>query len=325
MKRYFRLTIPLGACVLLSLTFFSYISDGPLWSLMVNKVLVNLCSKWWWTTILYVGNYVNPGQLCFGHAWYLMIDMQLYIISPLILYPIWKFRNKTKEIVIAIFLLASISIIYVFVMCLKFNFRVSMFDELADVKEALLYYTTHSRIDSWMMGILTGFILFRLEGQIINTSKKFLIIGWTLSALVIAVVILSPYPLLQKNYQEYSLIADASFDAFKRVAWCMAVGWIIIACQLNCGGFVKRFLTLSIWMPISKLSYCIYLVHILIQLVYMASIRSPMYFSDFRVIYKFFGDFAMAFIFAFLIAVTFEYPTLRIIKILIDRKGTSNN
>lgn len=320
MKRYFRLTIPLAACVLLTLTFFSYISNGPLWNLLMETALVGLCKKWWWTTLLYVGNYVNPGELCFGHAWYLFIDMQLYFFSPLILYPIWRFKQYTKTIISIIFMLSSVAVIYVFVMTMIYGFRVSMFSELAPVKEALLYYTTHARMDSWMMGILTGYILYKLEGKVIILSNKFLIAGWSLCTLTLLTVILSPYKLHQVEFEENPLIADASFDAFKRVAWCLAVAWIIITCQLNYGGIIKRFLSLSIWLPISKLSYCIYLVHILIQFVFMASIRSPQYFSDFRAIYKFFGDFGMAFVFAFLLALMFEYPTLRIIKILIEKR-----
>jgi len=28
-----------------------------------------------------------------GHAWYLACDMQFYILSPLLIYPIWRWRK----------------------------------------------------------------------------------------------------------------------------------------------------------------------------------------------------------------------------------------
>jgi predicted PurR-regulated permease PerM len=51
----------------------------------------------------------------------------------------------------------------------------------------------------------------------------------------------------------------------------------------------------------------------------MSAIRSPEYFSNFTVVYKFFGDFGVSFIFAFILALMFEYPALRVIKIFKDK------
>jgi peptidoglycan/LPS O-acetylase OafA/YrhL len=100
----------------------------------------------------------------------------------------------------------------------------------------------------------------------------------------------------------------------------MAIGWIILACHLSYGGIVNKFLSLSFWLPISKLSYCIYLIHLPIQLIYLGTIRQPQFFSNFRAVYKFFGDFGITFFVAFAWALMFEYPTLNIIKILDARK-----
>lgn len=270
--------------------------------------------------MLYVGNYVNPGMLCFGHSWYLMVDMQLYFLSPLILYPMWKYQKRIWIWVVTIFIIASVSVAYVFAIMMIFGFRVSQVHELAYVKSALTYYVTHARLDSWSMGILTGFVLYKIEGKTIKLSKYLLAIGWTLSITLVLTVIFSQYPLHQENFEENPLIADASFDAFSRVAWCLSVGWIIIACQLGYGGIIKRFLSLSIWLPISKLSFGIYLTHVLIQLIDRASMRTLPYFTNFVAIYKFFGDFSMAFVFAFLLALMFEYPTLRILKFFMDKR-----
>jgi peptidoglycan/LPS O-acetylase OafA/YrhL len=246
-----------------------------------------------------------------------MVDMQLYFASPIILYPLWRFRKQTSIMITTIFLIASSSVIFVFIIFILKDFRVSILSENNFLKEKMVYTVTHGRIDSWMMGILIGFIMHKVEGKIIKIPKALLVIGWTLSITALFGVIFGQFPLQQENFMEHSQIADAIYDALKRILWCLALGWIILASHLSYGGIVKRFLSLSIFLPISKLSFCIYLIHLPIQLIFLASIRSPQFFSNFRAIYKFFGDFGVSFFVAFAWALMFEFPTLNIIGVLL--------
>lgn len=313
-KRYFRITVPFAAGILLTLTFFSHFADGPLWRPITNMTAIGLCEDWWWTSLLFVGNYVNPGQLCFGHSWYLMADMQLYFLSPIVLYPLWRLRQKAKIVIPVMFLIASSSIIFVFVTFMIKEFRVSFLAPNNNEKEASIYTVTHGRIDSWMMGIFVGFIMHSIQGKLVKLPRNVVTCGWAFSVSSILAVIVGQYPLQQENFMDNPLIADATYDALKRISWCLAVAWIILASYLSYGGIVKRFLSLSIWLPISKLSFCIYLVHVPIQLIYLASIRAPQYFSTFRATYKFFGDFGVSFFVAFVWSLLFEYPTLNLLR-----------
>lgn len=45
---------------------------------------------------------------CVGHSWYLNVDMQLFILSPLLLLPLKKYR-KTVIGLIIVLILASIA------------------------------------------------------------------------------------------------------------------------------------------------------------------------------------------------------------------------
>ena len=320
LKRYFRITVPLASLVLFTVAFFYHISNGPLWTSITKNVAINFCNDWWWTTLLYVGNYVNPGKLCFGHSWYLMVDMQLYFLSPIVLYPLWRFRKHVAIMIPIIFLLASSSVIFVFVMFLTFEFRTNFLSEFNFAKEMKVYTPTHGRIDSWMMGILVGYIMHTIEGKTIKLPKVTVFIGWTLSIGTLLAVTFGQYPLHQENFKDNSLIADAIYDSLKRISWCLALAWVILACHLSYGGIVKRFLSLSIWLPISKLSFCIYLIHLPIQTIFLSSIRSPQFFSNFIAIYKFFGDFGVSFFVSFVWALMFEYPTLNVIGVLTAKR-----
>ena len=296
-----------------------HLSNGPLWK-SVNSFHFNLCKQWWWTTLLYVANHVNPGKYCFWHSWYLMVDMQLYFLSPIILYPLWRFRKRVSIMIPMILLIACSTVIFILVSYSKNKLRVSHLSETNGIKDVMVYTTTYGRIDSWMMGILIGYIMYMIEGKIIRLTKAVVISAWTLTALVMATAIFGQYPLQQENFEENPLIADATYDSLKGIAWGLAIGWIILACHLSYGGIVKRFLSLSIWLPISKLSFCIYLVHVPVQTIYTTSVRNPAFFSYFRGLYLFFGIFGTSFIVAFAWALLFEYPILSIIAVFLSKK-----
>lgn len=120
-KRYLRITPPFAAAILFTITFLFYISNGPIWS-MIKYSATNYCESYWWTSLLYIQNYVNPGKLCYGHSWYLMVDMQLYFLSPIILYPLWRYG---KRFIVFIVLMAAGSMIYVFAVFMVYEFRIA--------------------------------------------------------------------------------------------------------------------------------------------------------------------------------------------------------
>jgi hypothetical protein len=53
--------------------------------------------------------------------------------------------------------------------------------------------------------------------------------------------------------------------ATHRINFGLALAWIIYACHLGHGGVVNRFLSSKYWMPLSRLSFCLYLVSTVIQ------------------------------------------------------------
>lgn len=319
-KRYIRLTIPLAAGIVFTLGLLTQFSDGPFWRITTAQAAFKHCEKNWWSTLLYIGNIATPGKLCFGHSWYLMADMQLYILSPIILYPLWKLRNRCKAAVALILVLTSISIIYIFVIMMKMELRTAFVDKSAGYKDALVHTMTVGRSGSWMMGILVGYILHMLEGKNVKLSRETISLGWSLIVVTAFGLIFAQYPLQQEGYQNNSLAADASYEALKGLAWCSMMTWVIVSTHLSKGNIFKSFLSLPFWIPISKLSFCLYLMHVPVQAMFLSSMRTPGYFSLVRVLFQFFGDFGASFIAAFVWAMVFEYPTLRLIAIASNRR-----
>ena len=74
-------------------TLLKFASGGPQ-SHFVDAA-VDKCKKGWWMNLLYINNFAQdvygPGEAdCVNVTWYMAIDMQYFILTPIILSLIWR-------------------------------------------------------------------------------------------------------------------------------------------------------------------------------------------------------------------------------------------
>ena len=51
------------------------------------------------------------------------------------------------------------------------------------------------------------------------------------------------------------------FFSLTKLAWSVAVCWVIFACHYGYGGVVNSILSAKSYIPLTRLSFCAYLVH----------------------------------------------------------------
>ncbi len=61
------------------------------------------------------------------------------------------------------------------------------------------------------------------------------------------------------------------YYSFSRIVWGLAMSFIVYACVSKYGGFVNQILSLPFWVPLSKLSFCAYLIQFSIIQIYVYS------------------------------------------------------
>lgn len=181
LHRFLRITPAYAAMILFIVSIAHHMGDGPFFKPFMNQ-LSKSCENNWWTALLYVQNYANPLQLCLTNTWYLSVDMQLFILSPFVIYPLWRFRKYFIP-VIAIFILLQILCVFAtvyindfktwgaakytqFTWYWKFN-NCFYFSELKDELQRLrlIMWATHSRYGVYLIGIILGFLFFELKGR----------------------------------------------------------------------------------------------------------------------------------------------------------------
>ncbi|XP_037570408.2 nose resistant to fluoxetine protein 6 [Dermacentor silvarum] len=106
---------------------------------------------------------------------------------------------------------------------------------------------------------------------------------------------------------------------FDRVLWSLFLFWITLACSTGRGGVLSKFLSFNAFVPLSKLSFGVYLIHYpFIQLMLHAS-RERVFWSHFNQITLFFALLVWSFLLAYLAYLVCEGPTAVLDKLAFQR------
>ncbi|XP_068737951.1 nose resistant to fluoxetine protein 6-like isoform X2 [Montipora capricornis] len=122
--RFWRLTPSYMFVILFYSNLYAFLGEGPYWFSSQNSTL---CEKYWWTNLLYINNFypTNSGNQCLGWSWYLANDMQFYIISPLVIFLVKRF--KWKEVFASVGGLLGISFVVTAVIIDYYELKVILF------------------------------------------------------------------------------------------------------------------------------------------------------------------------------------------------------
>lgn len=169
------------------------------------------------------------------------------------------------------------------------------------------YVPTQLRFSSWLVGLIFGAIMresrkrniripmvsgdilisqlidFAFNDHFFFKSKKINLVAWLLTLGLMATVIFANYPLAQSDIKTTN-INHALYDSLSRIAWALALSYIIFACAHGYGGPLNWFLSLSLWQPLSRLSYAIYILHFHVSFIVMASAKSSFVLSEFHAV-----------------------------------------
>lgn len=311
LHRYLRLTPLLIMTILFSMSLLRFLGSGPLWPNMI-ETLNTFCERYWWSALLYVQNYVNTKETCLGHSWYLSVDMQLFWIAPIVVYSIYRYKAKIIPVWI-LFVLGCVA--YTLFVFWKYNYKGFMDQN----KMFNTYFQTHMRYSPWLVGIIAGYFFFKTQNQQIRIPKLFNLFAWTCSLAIMGTVIFINYPLIQVDSKATS-IEFGLYEGLSRVAWAVALCYIIFACSHGYGGPINYFLSHPLWQPLSRLSYSIYIVHFLVIIVTMATIKTSPYFSELGAWNAYLGNYVIIVGVAMIATLAFESPIIVLEKLIFSPK-----
>ena len=313
--RYIRLTPVVAMVIGFVATLYVHLGEGPFWGQTGINGMPLTCSKYWWKNLLYINNLYESEHMCLAQTWYLANDMQMFIASPIVLLPLFFYPT-----------LGQIWMILLIALNWFITGYVTVYNDLglSGGDPTVRYFVPWCRYGAYLVGVYTGWFLHQRRRRRVKLSPPVVLAGWLISALVACLIIYGVY--------EYSTVppsVQASrsvaviYAAMNRSAWAMCLAWVVIACVHGYGGFIDTLLSWRFWIPLSRLTYCCYLVSIDTQVFFYATLRSVPYFDQTNAVYQFLATVCISIGVAAAFSLAFESPMLALEKIIFANVGKS--
>ncbi|XP_032311125.1 nose resistant to fluoxetine protein 6-like [Drosophila ananassae] len=300
LHRLIRIWPLMALAILIYMKLMPVVADGPLFKDGYSGL--PQCEAGWYWSLIFVQNYVS--NKCVGHTWYLAVDMQLFILSPIFLFALYKWGKKAAAGIVVLVLLLSACL---FATMMVNDYSMLMKRTSVDAM-ANMYYATHTHAAPWLIGFLFGYFLH------LNRAKKFQLnwmivgLGWILSLAMIFTSIFALYPSGKWIGASVSILGESFYHTFTRIGWPLALCWVIFACMQGYGGLANSFLSSPLWQPLSRLSYSIFIWHLFIVEVNARNVRTNVYFSNYQMMLKFWSDLGITILVSYVLHLIFEAP-----------------
>ena len=268
-NRIIRITIPYAFMILFLIGIPPLVIQQPIAAASYAQNAAFQCKEHWWQHLLYINNFKEfNANGCLGQSWFLSIDMMFFLASPLIVYPLWlsKFGPVHKTCAYLWWLLCPILSISWLLRCADGILHSGMDLEDAaqefcwtNVIESLDFAPWGRRCQCYIMGLLAGHILHVTKGKKINISPVLNVIIWQAVLSVFFALVYAPYGTELDNGIENRL--QRFWYSSSHLMWGICLTWTVFACCRGLGGIVNDILSWPGWIPISKVSFMTYLVH----------------------------------------------------------------
>ncbi|XP_072152288.1 nose resistant to fluoxetine protein 6 isoform X2 [Bemisia tabaci] len=327
-KRYLRLTPAYAAMIAFTATIFYKMGDGPLWEQLAGQEK-EACQEYWWTNLLYFNNYYHTEKLCMMQSWYLSADTQLYILSIFLLYFLKNYR-WVGFMLLSILMGVSVAIPFAVSYEEKIRAPIPLTRDMerVDREMAVGYFPTHMRTSSYLVGITAGYILHRIktgkwsENLVTSFTLRRAFI-WIITTSMMMSALFLCYWMFQPEVP-YLWFYSSFYIAVHRLAWAIGVAWIILDSTFHKNGVVNRFLSNKFFMPLGRLTYCIYLTHIVVIIHKLGTARQPAYISAYDTFHETIGDIIISIVLATILSLLFESPIMVLEKTLFHDSGKSH-
>ncbi|GLV44125.1 uncharacterized protein CBL_12579 [Carabus blaptoides fortunei] len=261
------------------------------------------CARYWWRNALFINTFYPGGEMCMMWSWYLANDTQFYVLGVPILLIALKYRLLAL-VLGSVCLVASW--ITTAVLSLYTEHTIDIRDPFANYDD--LYDKPWTRMGPYLVGMATGWLLFRLNCQL-TIPRRVNVLLWTISLNVMLFIVYGPmfFPL--------EPVSGAIYTSLAHTLWCVCVCWVLVACVTGNGGWIDGILSWKYMYPLSRLSYCAYLVHPLVMREVVLSSDSPFHISVEIMMVLFLGFLCMTMAAAAIVSLAFEAPMVALLRL----------
>ena len=180
-----------------------------------------------------------------------------------------------------------------------------------------LYVKPYVRITPYLVGIFLGYLINKRVTLGDGVRGKLGAFGcWGTAVALGVIVVYGPWRVYKRNGTPFDDIENIMYSSCHRFVWSCAVAMVIFTCHNKYGGYVNTFLSWRAWLPLSRLTYGGYLLHMMVMYYLMTVREVPFHYQDSVAIQGFLSILLLTYGFAFVLAVCVEYPVSNLEKLI---------
>eukprot|EP01083_Nonionella_stella_P082325 227212_1 len=332
--RYLRIVPMMMFAVLLQWKVLDQLPSGPhTTSRDENNAL---CSDNWWKLLLLQANLWltkdNSDALsCMGHLWYLQVDWQCYLLLPWLV--ALFIRNKTAGIVCS--LLPFVACIGIrFYLAFYYHFGANFLMPPAAVHGGNVgnqaYFKPWPRMAVYFIGVTLTFVMITInEWYNKHRNGRFVLYKWSYvaviagSMLIFGCLMIWPYNDVKHAPEErWSLSSNEVYFALCRPAWGVALSLFAFGLRYldtKQTSVIKNMLSLSVFETIGKVTYTMYLLHLIVFAWWAGDSVMPSYYNTWFIVLLFIGIWSVTAGISLMLYVFMESPINAMVMMCVKR------
>ncbi|CAI2359321.1 unnamed protein product [Moneuplotes crassus] len=342
--RYYRLIFPLVFVQFLVMYVMEHLGSGPLYKVSWGW-RTKLCFQNPWSNFLFIANFYpwKMADSCLGWLWYLMCDMQFFIMSPPLIILYCKNRRIGKLLVVSLITISMlINGILTLVWDLSMDWKSSKKTNVGD----LMYNKPWSRMGAYFVGAMFGISYFELscreKYQELSRSfsnkcylvlKNSRVISLVVCCFGIGLTSLYVFPLAAytrycRDLEEtncWPLSLSFFHNLTSRPFFVAGVGLIIAPTFVGRLRVIRGFLGAESFAILARLNYVVYLIQSVVLAQLVNNVRASIYVDTISQIFFTIGAIAVSFIVAIPLTLICEVPFMNLEKYILFPKKPSKN
>ncbi|KAL1132309.1 hypothetical protein AAG570_010265 [Ranatra chinensis] len=249
-SRLLRLMPTLGGLILFCTFILPYMGSGPQWPLVINHH-AEICKNHWWRNMLFIHNYFGFKNMCLTHTHHIGIDTQLFMVSPLLVYIVYRWPKQGLWTLLTIGLLSTVLRFYT-----SYIMQLNLVSQMFNTADYSYILPTH-RASVYVMGIALGYLLRQL-GRDVKLKSGHLTLGWFIAFAMLYQSMIQPSKMGSRFYV-YDRMDAANYAAFAPITWCLFFSWIIFTSHTGNGGIISKLASWRGFQISTRLAYTFYL------------------------------------------------------------------
>ena len=247
------------------------------------------------------------------NMWYVSADTQLYIFAFALLVILGKWPQAglisiVTLLVISVGFSAGVTAVHRLSPTILTNHMINY--EYIHEHLALTYCPTFQHVAPYCVGMLVGYLLLTRPLLLDKVSYRTKFALWSLAPLTSLTTLMAPYR--WNSGHEPSLLESVAYASLHRLFWTLGVAWVAFACITGHGGLVSMVLKARCMLPLSRLSFGVYLVHLTVIYSKYFSIKQTMAWNESDFFASAARTYFVSIFLAYWLYVLFESPAIRL-------------